>query len=193
MAKRINNQLVDEETGEILATEVTVAPIFWKTPYNHSTEKESHRTGTTFRDESLTQQQFKDDADINVILDRFAKINEAPPVILPEHFVDLTQRSTYYDMESRVAEAKESFYMLPPKLRAKYQNDAATWAEEVVAVLSTGDLEGLKELGIQPPPTQTSTPPSGESTVTPPGGSPAPGPQSGASEAPKTAPSGAKT
>lgn len=182
MAKRIANQLVDEETGEVLAAEVVVAPLFWKTPYNHDTNEESKRTGLVCNDESLTKQEFKEDADINVIIQRFLKQGEGPPIVLPEHFQNLTGRTNYFEMHSRIAEANHAFYQLNPGIRAQFQNDPQIWADNVIEAIDEGDVKWLQEHGID----ATLAPPAGKPTVTPPGDTPAPGPQEGPPGGPKT-------
>lgn len=119
----------------------------WKTPWNHDTNFESDRTGTFCHDQSLTKQEFKEDADINVILARALKTGEMP-VTLPEHFTDLTERTDYFTMASKVAEANALFYELPAAQRALHQNDPTRWADKVVEATIRGDADALEKLGV---------------------------------------------
>lgn len=198
--KRVGKQIVDEESGEILATEVTVAPIFWKTPFNHNTDTESARTAHYSDEPSLTQQQFKDDADINVILKRFQQNKEVPPMVLPEHFTDLTGRTTYFDMASKVAKANETFYLLPADKRAEHLNDPNRWADAVVKATAAGDLDAMRDLGLDVPSKEAVIQEHREKELakaakeadelakrsgTPSGSTPAPEPQKGAPAGPK--------
>lgn len=183
--RKVGKALVDDETGEVLA--VTAEPVlFFKTPYNHDRDAESARVATVNDEPSLTKQEFKDETDINVLLERFMKNNEPPPAPLPEHFMDLTGRTTYFEMHSKMAEAKDAFYQLDPKIRYQYQNDPSKWADDVVRTIENGDLKGLEKMGI-------SLPEKPKEPGTPTGGAPAPVPPAGAPSAPITAPSGAST
>lgn len=176
--------------GEILP-DLTVPKtgIFFKTPYNHDRDIESARTGLYCNDQSLTKQEFAEEVDINVIINRYLKTGEPPPMPVPEHFMDTSTKPTYFEMQQRIAEANANFYKLPPDLRAQHQNNPEIWADQVVKALAKKDGDTLLELGIdlQARPTEKAV-----QTPTPPAGTPAAGPESGASDAPKKAPSGAK-
>jgi len=45
----------------------------WKTPWNHNTVREAARTALVCLDPTKTQQHGREEADINVIVDRFLK------------------------------------------------------------------------------------------------------------------------
>lgn len=161
-------------SGELVEKDM---PIF-KTPYNHDTNFESDRTGLYCTEPSLTKQEFKDECDINVILARYAQTDMVPPTVLPEHFRDFTNRTSYFEMSERVADAKAAFYTLDADVRAEYQNDPARWADSVVDKLQKRKFEALREMGIDIPlpndtgntPGGTPAPTSGEGGGTPPGG-----------------------
>ena len=92
----------------------------WKTPWNHDTNFESDRTATFCADESLTKQEFVEEQNINVILERLAKTGEIPNVVLPEHFLDLSGRTDYFTMASKIADANQLFYTLDAAKRAEH-------------------------------------------------------------------------
>lgn len=162
----------------------------WKTPWNHDTNFESDRTALYCNDRTLTKQEFKDETDINNIINRFLKTGEPPAMAIPEHFVDATTQLTYLEMQERLAEANANFYQLPPNIRAEYLNSPERWADAAMKALEQADGERLRKMGIdinfqqQKPPEPQQKPPE---PSTPTGGSPAPVPAAGASEAPKTA------
>lgn len=143
----------------------------WKTPYNHDRDFESERTALYTPEPSKTKQEFKEECDINTILTRFLKTGEPPPLVLPEHFADLSGRTTYYDIATKTAEANELFYLLPATKRAEFQNDPARWADAVVEAIDNGDRDLLPELGIQvptPKPQEAQKPtPAGDGTPAP--------------------------
>lgn len=157
----------------------------FKTPYNHDRDFESERTGLFCKDPSLTKQEFKEESDINVILERFMRGGDAPPPVLPEHFMDLTGRTNYFDMATKIAEANRIFYLLDARTRAEHLNDPTRWADAVVKATETGDRDGLRALGLDVPPEKPQEPPEGRSK---PGATPAPDKPIAASEAPKGAP-----
>lgn len=120
----------------------------WKTPWNHDTNFESDRTALYCDDESLAKQEFKDECDINIILKRFTRTGEAPPIVLPEHFADLTTRTSYYELSTKIAQANELFYELPAEKRATFLNDPNRWADAVVQATEAGNADRLEALGV---------------------------------------------
>lgn len=120
----------------------------FKTPYNHDTNFESDRTAWYSTEPSLTKQEFKDDVDINVIIKRALATGEPPPMALPEHFADIPERISHFEMASKVAEANALFYELPAEKRAVFQNDPTRWADQVLDALDRGDVKALNAMGI---------------------------------------------
>lgn len=172
--------------GEITTVEM---PRF-KTPWNHDTRTASKISATYNKDPSKTKQEFKESTDINVILERFKRTNEAPPMVLPEHFIDLTERPTYFDINRKVAKANEMFYNLPASTRATFLNDPTRWADTVVRATVTGNVELLNEIGIaatrkaqEPPPGGKPATPAADHQTAP---EPPKGAPKGAQEAPKS-------
>lgn len=163
--------------GEIINAEL---PRF-KTPYNHDTRLASRLSAVYSKQPSLTKQEFKEETNINTILDRFKRTGEIPPVVLPEHFADLSERPTYFDIATKVATANHLFYRLPATTRAIFQNDPNRWADEVVKATNSNNAELLEQLGIDATrkPQETEKPTPGQ------GGTPAPEPPAGAPGAPK--------
>lgn len=155
----------------------------WKTPHNHDTDFESRRTSLYCPEPTLTKQEFKEETDINVILQRFLRTGTPPDIVLPEHFADLTNRQTYYDAAQASAEASQLFYLLPAKQRAEFQNDPTRWADAVVLAVDQGDRKALAALGVSVPKEQPQEPPQTGNT---PAGSPAPAATQAAPGAPES-------
>jgi len=176
------------KAGTYLTTDGELKPIQWKTPFNHDTNAESDKYALTCLDKTLTQQHFKEECDINYILERYRAAQQIPPLALPEHFLDLSERMTFVDIQTRLAEANANFYRLPPEIREEHLNSPARWADQVIQATDAGDRAKLRKLGIDAPePVQEDA-----ETPTPPVVTPAAGPAKGTSEAPKNAPTGAK-
>ena len=173
-------QIVDEE-GEVLGFEP-----FFKTPHNHDTNAETKRTGLVCLDPSLTDQSFKEDADINNIIERIRKTGQFQPV-LPEHFGDGTQIPSLFEARSRIAESNATFYNLAPSVREQFQNDPGRWESYVLASLKAGNREAVIAMGIQLP-----EPPEAPQEGTPAPGAPAPAPAAPAAGEPATKTDNAK-
>lgn len=174
MAKKIteDGEIIDEITYETVA----VAPPFFKTPWNHDTDKEAASVRLACLDPSRTQQQFARDSDINNILAQFMKTGD--PNLLGVGNPIYRDILEEFDLQSVIVtgwEAQNAWNALPAEVRNTLK-DPQTFADYVDHCLERGDLEPLRALGLapklEPPvkPTETST----ASTSTP-AGTPAAG------------------
>lgn len=86
----------------------------------------SSKPGMTFEKPSLTQQHFKDDCDINKVIERFTRTG-----LLPQYpgedmqYGDYTSSVDYHEAMTIVAQAKQQFEALPSSVRDKFDNDPA--------------------------------------------------------------------
>lgn len=122
--------------------------VIWKTPYNHDTDYESERTALECKDPSKTQQSFKDQVDINNIVATVLRTGDSPQVPAPLQYADLSTMEDYHTMQTKLAETNALFYRLPPAVRASYQNDPGQWLEHVTSSIENGDLDPLREMGL---------------------------------------------
>lgn len=111
----------------------------WKTPYNHSTEIESARTGLLCEDPSLAQQHQKDEADINTIVKRFGITGTLPQVQLPPTYADFDEVFDFQTAMDTMARAKFSFSQLPAETRSAFNNDPHRFVQAIDAMLSDTD------------------------------------------------------
>lgn len=146
MAKKIteHGEIVDENCEDCI---IGTVPPFFKTPYNHNRDDESNRTGLTCQDESLTDQSFKEEADINTIIERVKRGGTFNPP-LPEHFGNAFEIPTLLEARTRIAENNATFYKLPPNIRAEFLNDPARWEERVIKDVQENNLDDLERMGI---------------------------------------------
>ena len=87
---------------------------------NH--EAMSDKTGLACLDSSLTQQQFKEEADINTIVDRFMKTGHLPdPVSMPQ-YIDYEGVFDFQSAMNVVRQADENFMRMDAKVRARFNN-----------------------------------------------------------------------
>ena len=96
--------------------------VFCRSAYNYDMDLASDQAGLKCLDASLTQQQFKDEADINTIVDRFMKSGVLPnPVNMPQ-FIDFEGIFDYQTAMNAVRSADEQFMRMDAKIRARFNN-----------------------------------------------------------------------
>lgn len=107
--------------------------IFFRTPYNYDTNKVSDETGLSCPEPTLAQQSFKDDADINVILERFNITGELPSSSREPQYGDFLDSPVDYKQALDVVmSAQSSFNELPARLRSRFDNDPAKYVDFVM-------------------------------------------------------------
>lgn len=130
--------MIDIETGEV------VTP-FIRTPYNYDTDAISQKTGLDCGPETRTKQEFKDEVDINTIVERFGVTGE-----MPEKFNFPTEQdfSETFDFQSAMnvtIQARQEFMKMPAKTRARFQNDPQQFME---FMHDDGNIEEAIRLGL---------------------------------------------
>lgn len=89
----------------------------------------STSTGLACDDPSLTQQQFKEESDINTIVDRFMKTGYLPdPVSMPQ-YVDYEGVFDFQSAMNVVRQADENFMRMDAKVRARFHNSPQEFLE----------------------------------------------------------------
>jgi phage internal scaffolding protein len=82
--------------------------------------------GITFTQETMTQQNHKDDCDVNRIIERFTKTGTIPQIISGFEFADVSDVPSYQEALDFLNEAQERFMELPAKIRKEFDNDPGT-------------------------------------------------------------------
>ena len=98
-------------------------PPFIRSPYNYDRDAVSKATGLKCQDKSLTQQQFKDETDINVIVERFGVTGLLPQAMHMPSYDDFTQVVDYHTAMNAMRAAEDSFNALPANIRERFRND----------------------------------------------------------------------
>lgn len=115
--------MIDKETGEV------VTP-FIRTPYNYNTDEVSEKTGLDCSHEpTRTQQQFKDEVDINTIVERFNATGEMPPAMNFPTEQDFTDTFDFQSAMNVTITAREEFMKMSAKHRARFHNDPQEFME----------------------------------------------------------------
>ncbi|AZL82827.1 internal scaffolding protein [Apis mellifera associated microvirus 13] len=112
-------QMLNAETGEIIDNNHP----FIRTPYNYDRDAASLETATVCTEETLAQQQFKDECDINTILERFGITGELPQNLRQPLSADFIEAYDYKTAMDSIIEAQNAFMELPAKIREEFNND----------------------------------------------------------------------
>lgn len=99
-------------------------------------------------DVSLTKQSFKDECDINNIMNKWVKNGILTHVSRYQgRYEDLSGAQDYHTSLNQVIAAQEAFETLPATIRSRFQNDPG---EFLSFVSDPANLNEMKELGLIP-------------------------------------------
>lgn len=130
--------------------------VFFRTPYNFDTMKSSDESGLKCEDPTLTQQSFREDSDINVILERFNITGELPSSSLgePQYGDFLESQVDYKSALDVVMSAQSAFNALPARLRSRFDNEPSKFVDFVSDERNRAEAEelGLLEVRFAQPP-----------------------------------------
>jgi len=108
--------------ARLFLKEMKMKTVFCRSPYNYDMDLASDKHGLSCDDASLTQQQFKEESDINTIVDRFMKSGVLPnPVNMPQ-YIDYEGVFDYQTAMNSVRSADEQFMRMDAKVRARFNN-----------------------------------------------------------------------
>lgn len=103
-------------------------------PGQYDPAKHGRRFATDTGSETLTQQQFREEADINTIVRRFGLTGELPQAGGPGMFGDFTGISDLESAIERVDEIRERFAALDPVVRDRFRNDPREMYRQLAGV-----------------------------------------------------------
>lgn len=103
--------------------------VFLRTPYNYDKDAASNESGLHCEDASLAQQHYKEECDINTILQKFNISGILPEQPLSPRYGDFTGIGDYHTALNRVIAAQDEFDGLPAQIRARFDNDPAKLIE----------------------------------------------------------------
>lgn len=123
---------IDPDTGEILnggnGVTLPLTPKI-RTLYNFNRDENTARTATECKEPTRTQQQFRDECNINNIMKKFGITGELPMNIrpvLPDEYDEITD---YTSAMNTIRRAQEAFMEMPSGIRARFQNNPQTFTE----------------------------------------------------------------
>lgn len=97
-----------------------------RAPYNYDADAVSRETAIDFTgQETMTQQQFAEECDINTIVKRFGITGQLPNGINMPQSGDFTQVTDFHTAMNLVREAEQAFLQIPGEVRARFNHDPA--------------------------------------------------------------------
>lgn len=100
--------------------------VFVRTAYNYDADAVSKETGIAIDpDESVVQQQFAEEVDINTIVRRFGLTGELPNGINMPVSGDFTGVTDFHTAMNLIRQSEAAFAELPGEVREKFGNDPA--------------------------------------------------------------------
>lgn len=73
--------------------------------------------------ETMTQQQYKEECDINNIMKSYVQTGELPLKQRVGQFLDVSNVGSFHEMMDQVIAAEDAFMQFPAQLRSKFEND----------------------------------------------------------------------
>lgn len=126
-----------------------VEPPFVRSNFNYDVDLASLESGLRCDDPSLTQQQFKDECDINYIVEQFGVTGKLPIVTVQPLAGDFSGIDDYQSAVNAVKAAEQNFMALPSKIRARFGSDPKKFVD---FCLDPGNIEAVREMGLAPRP-----------------------------------------
>ncbi|WNK13865.1 MAG: internal scaffolding protein [Microvirus sp.] len=133
----------------------------WRHQYDLKADKAAREaTDIMCPEDSLTQQQFKDEMDINVLAERFGISSGPMPVapFNPAHYGDFTEVPDLKTALDLVRDANDRFMALPPKLRSRFHNSPAELWDFINDPDNADEAVRLELLRRAPEPSETPPP-----------------------------------
>lgn len=117
--------------------------------FKHAYSESCRSSDLECLDPSLAQQQFAEDADINVMLERFKVTGQLPVSATQAVFGDFTQVGDFRTAMEKLRVAQESFMGIPFEIRQQFGNNPALFSD---FCLNKDNLPKLREWGLAPRP-----------------------------------------
>lgn len=124
---------------------------FLRTQYNYDMNKAGDESGLKCEDPTRTQQQFRDEVNINTIVDRFKLTGEMPQLEKLPSFDDYTGIFDYQTAMNAIIAANRDFASLPAKTRARFENDPNQFVDFFADPTNRAEAERLGLIKHVPP------------------------------------------
>lgn len=122
-----------------------IEPPFVRSPYNYDRDQASQESGIETGTANGAKQSFKDECDINTIVERFGLGHELPQNSRVPEYGDFSNITTFQEAMNATAAVREEFDKLPANIRSKFGNDPALYVD---FCLDENNREELRKLGL---------------------------------------------
>lgn len=117
--------------------------------FQHAYSESFRGSDLECRDPSLAQQSFKDDADINVMLEKFKVTGVMPQGVIMPTYGDFQGVTDYRTAVDAINKATHAFMDMPANIRSRFQNDPQKFLEFCA---DPKNREEASRLGLVPAP-----------------------------------------
>lgn len=121
---------------------------FIRTRYNYDMDRASRETALACTDETKAQQNFKEECDINTIVERFGVTGQLPNNLRMPITDEFVETMDYQSALNKLIEADKAFMELPADVRKQFQNDAGAFVD---FVSDPANVEQCREWGLAMP------------------------------------------
>ena len=121
---------------------------FTRSPFNYDPDVVSMGTGFVSDEDSMTQQSFKDECDINTILRRFAVTGELPDNVRVPQYQEFEEVFDFHSAMNVVRASNEAFAAMPADVRERFSNDPARF---IAFTMDENNYDEALKLGIVNP------------------------------------------
>lgn len=121
--------------------------MFTRSPFNYDRNEASNESAVVFPEETLAQQHFKEQCDINRIVAQYVKTGLAPQSVatpMAEDFVGITD---YHTAMNAIRRGDEAFSSLSADVREKFKNDPGRFVD---FCLDPENLDEVIAFGLAP-------------------------------------------
>lgn len=116
-----------------------------RAPFGYDAVKVSDDTGLLCPEVSLTVQASREEADINVILDRFGITGQMPVGLRAPTFLDFDGVFDFRSAVEAIGMAEDAFMSMPARVRARFDNDPQKFVE---FCSNDANAKEMEELGL---------------------------------------------
>ena len=129
-----------------------------RSAFDYDSESVSLETGFVDNTESMTQQSFKDECDINVILRRFAVTGELPENVRVPQYQEFDGVFDFQTAMNLVRTSQEAFEAMPATVRERFNNDPARFMDFVNDADNYDEALKMGIVNPRPKPVETPAP-----------------------------------
>ena len=100
-----------------------------RSAYTFDSDVVSNKTALDTGEDAVTQQCFKDECDINILLAKFAVTGQLPENVRVPQYVDFEEAFDFQSTMNVIRAAEEAFNAMPAEVRDRFQNDPGRFLE----------------------------------------------------------------